>query len=103
MHTLWKGWKIMSSKKFKIGIIGFGGIGEQHLLNFRHFASAISVEVVCDRDENRLRRAKEEFRVPYLVTFLLRRKLVRIKEYTPSFLLWHSISGKEEEVVLGDA
>lgn len=68
MRVLWKGWKIMSSRKFKIGIIGFGGIGEQHLLNFRHFASDISVEVVCDRDENRLRRAKEVFQVPYLAT-----------------------------------
>ncbi|MCX7667868.1 MAG: Gfo/Idh/MocA family oxidoreductase [Atribacterota bacterium] len=57
----------MSSEKFKIGLIGFGGIGEQHLLNLQRFAS-VSVEVICDQNESQLKRAQERLRVPCLTT-----------------------------------
>lgn len=58
----------MSSKNIKVGIIGFGGIGERHFLSLRHFAPDVQVEAVCDPDEARLEKAKREYQVPHLTT-----------------------------------
>ncbi|MGB9553345.1 MAG: Gfo/Idh/MocA family protein, partial [bacterium] len=55
----------MSSKKFNLGILGFGGIGEQHYLNFREFSRDISVGAVCDQNEKRLGKAQYDFQIPY--------------------------------------
>lgn len=63
-----KGGQNMLSKKFKVGIIGFGGIGEQHCQYLLRFVDDVSVEVVCDRDPNRLQRAAQVFQIPHCTT-----------------------------------
>ena len=68
MMIFWrKGEMEMSSTSFKVGIIGFGGIGEQHLLHLSLFQD-VAVEIICDRDEDRLRKAQRVFGIPRLAT-----------------------------------
>jgi len=57
----------MPSTSFRVGIIGFGGIGEQHFLHLSRFQD-VAVEVICDQDENRLRKAQQVCGMPRLAT-----------------------------------
>jgi len=54
------------AESVKVGIIGFGGIGERHLINFLRFAPQVVVEAVCDPNEARLEKAKREYRIARL-------------------------------------
>jgi len=68
MMIFWrKGEMEMPSTSFRVGIIGFGGIGEQHFLHLSRFQD-VAVEVICDRDENRLRKAQQVCGMPRLAT-----------------------------------
>lgn len=58
----------MSAAKIKIGIIGMGGIGTQHLLDLLRFPEQVVVEVVCDSDVYKLEKVKNYSSIANLTT-----------------------------------
>ena len=58
----------MLSSRPSIGIIGMGGIGMKHLVNFKRFTSRISLEAVCDRNPERLNDIAKDFKIPKCTT-----------------------------------
>ncbi len=58
----------MSSSKIRLGIIGMGGIGREHLRNFMRFSDQVVVEAICDVDSNRLEPFQKTSSIPKITT-----------------------------------
>ena len=52
------------NKKLKVGIIGCGGISNRHMLGYKALPDKVSVEAVCDIDEERVKAYAEQYGVP---------------------------------------